>query len=147
MLEVTIGKPLAQQAPKNTYRFSLEVMFGDADGEATNSFDRKDPTEFLPVIQALQKYSALEWNQQCDVQDSSAWSELLGFDEEPSWNSNDPAHEAFHTLMDLIPGDPCCDGQYMGAPRSWWISYFDANGNEHECSFTVDGKEVIQGRY
>lgn len=147
MIEVTIGKPLAQEAPKNTYRFSLEVMFGDADGEATNSFDRKDPAEFLPVIQALQKYSDLEWNEQCDVQDSEAWATLLGFDEEPEWNSKDPAHKAFHTLMDMIPGDPCCDGQYMGAPRDWWISYFDADGNEHECSYTVDGKKTTQGRH
>lgn len=147
MIEVTIGKPLAQEAPKCVYRFSLEVMFGDADGEATNSFDRANPEEFVPVIQALQKYTELGWNAQCDIQDSEAWATLLGFEEEPDWNSNDPEHEAYHTLMDMIPGDPCCDGQYMGSPRYWWISYFDADGNEHECTFTIDGKKVNQGRH
>lgn len=146
MIEVTIGKPLAHDAPKNKYRFSLEVMFGDADGEETNSFDRANPEEFVPVIQMLEKYAALGWNAQCSVQESEAWASLLGFDEEPDWQSTEPEAEAFHLLMDLIPGDPCCDGQYQGSPQNWWISYFDENGNEHECTFTIDGKKVAEGR-
>lgn len=146
MIEVKIGKPLAQSAPKNMYRFSLKVMFGDADGDAINSFTRENPEDFVPVILLLEKYAALDWNTQCDINESDAWAKMLGYDKPPSWTANDPKSEAFNTLMDLIPGDPCCDGQYQGSPQEWWISYFDQNGDEHECTFTVDGKKTAEGR-
>lgn len=146
MIEVTIGQPLAKQAPKNQYRFSLEVMFGDADGDATNWVDATDPAEFVPLIKMLDAYNSIGWNNQCDVEGSDDWAKLLGFSEEPSWRSDDPAAKAFHTLMNMIPGDPCCDGQMQGAPSHWWISYFDATGAEHECTFTIDGKAVDQHR-
>lgn len=146
MIEVTIGQPLAKQSPKNKYRFSLEVMFGDADGDDTNWIDAADPQEFVPMIKMLDAYNSLGWNNQCDVQESKDWAKLLGLAEEPCWRSKDPADQAFHTLMGLIPGDPCCDGQYQGAPSKWWISYFDEKGAEHECTFTIDGKAVDQYR-
>lgn len=146
MIEVTIGQSLAKQAPKNKYRFSLQVMFGDADGEATNWVDAADPAEFIPLINMLNAYNSLGWNGQCDVEGPDDWVKLLGLTEEPDWRSEDPADQAFHMLMNLIPGDPCCDGQYQGAPDRWWISYFDESGIEHQCTFTVDGKAVKQSR-
>jgi hypothetical protein len=145
MIEVIIGKPLSVDAPKNTYRFTLEVMFGDADGEDTNSYDSANPEDFVEVIQSLEKYAALGWNAQCDIQSSSSWAKMLGFDVEPHWQSEEPADAAFHTLMDLIPGDPGSDYQYQGSPQNWWISYFDEFGAEHECTFTIDGN-AVQGR-
>lgn len=144
MIEVTIGKPLAQDAPKNVYRFSLEVMFGDADGEATNSFDAVDPAEFVPYIQMLEKYAALDWNSQCGIEGPRSWAKLLGI-EVPDWSDESPEAQVFHGLMDLIPGDPCSDYQYQGSPQYWWISYFDEAGAEHECTFTIDGK-AVKGR-
>lgn len=144
MIEVTIGKPLAQDAPKKMYRFTLEVMFGDADGEETNSFDAADPAEFIPYIQILEKYAALGWNEQCDIEGSSSWAKMLGI-EEPDWRDESPEAQVFHGLMDLIPNDPCSDYQYQGSPQCWWISYFDEFGAEHECTFTIDGK-AVKGR-
>lgn len=144
MIEVTIGKPLTHDAPKNVYRFSLEVMFGDADGEATNSFDAADPAEFVPYIRMLEKYAELDWNSQCGVQSSRAWAVILGI-AVPEWEDESPEAEAFHGLMDMIPGDPCSDYQFQGSPARWWISYFDETGAEHECTFTIDGKS-IKGR-
>lgn len=146
MIEVTIGKPIIVNQPKSTYRFSLKVMFGDGDGYDTNWVDAADPQELLPYIRMLEKYNSIGWNNQCDVSDADDWARILELDDTPDWRSKDPADRAFHTLMDMIPGDPCSDGQYQGAPDHWWISYFDADGQEYECSFTVDGAKIEQDR-
>lgn len=146
MIEVTIGKPIIVKQPKSTYRFNLKVMFGDADGDATNWLTAADPQEFLPVIRMLEKYNSIGWNNQCDVRDADDWARILELDDTPHWMSEEPDARAFHNLMDMLPADPCSDGQYQGSPDYWWISYFDADGQEYECSFTVDGAKIEQDR-
>jgi hypothetical protein len=61
--------------PRNMYRFELESMQGDADGENHYNYDfnlTKDgdiPVKAQEVITMFKKWMAIDWNTRCDLVD------------------------------------------------------------------------------
>lgn len=146
MWTVTIGQPITKPELKNLYRLSVVFMSGDGDGYETEHYDFKTVEQLSLYLNVLDTYRNLEWNQQCDIEESSDWAKIGGFvDDYKKRSELTPQQRAFIDFGESIPGDICTLGETRAAPSSWGVTYFDGEGVEHKTSVVDPQNKPLNG--
>lgn len=133
-----IGKQIEVPVVKNKYRLTIDFMSGDGDHYEVCKWDYNSLEDLDLILNVLDAYNSLSWNEQCDINQSEHWYALAGF--KYNWRDDKsalpPQHRAFVTFAENIPADVHSDGDWEASPNDWAVTYFDDNGVEHEVTVT-----------
>ncbi len=133
---LTTGKPIRRNAPKSVYRLSITNMHGDADAETVNNyhFEAKEIDKphtnglnLFEIIEVLNFYDGLDHNSQCDFCYSSSRRRKImlagGFKD-----------KVIDNITEYMDSDCTNDGNTLAMFDGWEVTWFDANGVEHEVN-------------
>lgn len=150
MRTFVIGEKIELPTIRNKYRLAISFMSGDGDDYATEHWHYDTVDELELVLNVLDAYNRISWNEQCKVNEPQHWYNLGGF--EYNWRSGDQSklteqQRAFIRFADNIPSDVFSDGDWQAAPSQWAITHFDCNGREHQVIVTnEDGTPFFLSR-
>lgn len=144
-----IGDAIKHPVVKNKYRLNISFMSGDGDHSERERWDYDSLDQLDLILNVLDAYNKLSWNEQCDINQSEHWYKLAGFTY--SWRDDEskltPQQLAFVRFAEGVPSDVQSDGDWQAAPEIWSVTYFDDQGTEHYVNVTnEDGSIFALGR-
>ena len=109
---IKLGKRVSESNPRKTFRFELEYMHGDADGDSTDVFDIENEDHAI----AFDKFLKANENKgrHCDE-----WEDSDFFDESMELD--------FYWMYDAGGTD------HQASYEGYTLTYFDENGIEFEA--------------
>ena len=134
-----VGKPIPQNNPKSVYQLAINNMHGDADANTTNHYHFKDSEidkeiehnlSLFTLIEVLNYFDNLSHSQQCDFCYSSGKRRSMmtaaGFKD-----------RVIDIITDYMDGDCTNDGNTLAMFDGWAVTWFDADGVEHEVNIQI----------
>jgi hypothetical protein len=116
-MKLTISKPIP--CHKNQYKFTINFMHGDADGESDYSIyvGKSDEAELIKFIEIIDK---------CKFLHDEIPEELAPYCDEDYEGDEEPK---FYFEW---PGDHTADYQFLAGWDGYSLTYFDENGHEYD---------------
>ena len=135
-MKLSVGKVKKKlDYPRNIYRFQLEAMQGDADGENYNNYDFNltvdgdIPIEVEEVITMFRDFMNLDHNYQCHQLEDVRECLTKMY---PKYNKK-KIQELADAFTEMCGYDITCEGR-IAHPRYMRFSYFDEKGDEYEVN-------------
>lgn len=149
MRNYVIAEPVEVPVVLNKYCLNISFMSGDGDHSAKEAWYYERLEDLDLILNVLDAYNSISWNEQCDINQSEHWYDLAGF--KFHWRDDKskltPQQQAFVTFAENIPSDVQSDGDWQAAPDVWFVTYFDHQGKErHVNVINEDGNPFKESR-
>lgn len=149
MRNYVIAEPVEVPVVLNKYRLTIDFMSGDGDSYDEQKWDYERLEDLELVLNVLDTYNSLSWNEQCDINQNEHWYDLAGF--KFHWRDDrsklTPQQQAFVEFAESVPSDVQSDGDWQASPNTWSVTYFDDKGKEHYVNvINEDGNPFKESR-